>query len=66
MWQVRNEDNLTIVGYVIAVNGNGVKLPGRIIDSDMHDVARFLNRLLGLPPNIQNKYAVILYADNII
>ncbi|KAK4285614.1 hypothetical protein QN277_002290 [Acacia crassicarpa] len=38
--------------------GNGkdfVKLSGRIIDSDMHDVGRFLNRLLGLPPEIQNR-----------
>ncbi|KAJ4815925.1 RING/FYVE/PHD zinc finger protein [Rhynchospora pubera] len=35
-------------------NGNGGKTPGRIVDSDMHDVARFLNRLLGLPPDIQN------------
>lgn len=32
------------------------KLSGRIIDSDMHDVGRFLNRLLGLPPDIQNRY----------
>ncbi|AQK46024.1 RING/FYVE/PHD zinc finger superfamily protein [Zea mays] len=31
------------------------KLSGRIVDSDMHDVARFLNRLLGLSPNIQNR-----------
>lgn len=31
------------------------KLSGRIIDSDMHDVGRFLNRLLGLPPDIQNR-----------
>ncbi|AQK46033.1 RING/FYVE/PHD zinc finger superfamily protein [Zea mays] len=38
--------------------GNGKdpgKLSGRIVDSDMHDVARFLNRLLGLSPNIQNR-----------
>lgn len=37
--------------------GNGKdpgKLSGRIIDSDMHEVGRFLNRLLGLPPDIQN------------
>ncbi|OEL13043.1 Protein strawberry notch-like protein 1, partial [Dichanthelium oligosanthes] len=27
---------------------NGGKLTGRILDSDMHDVARFLNRILGL------------------
>ncbi|KMZ66679.1 Strawberry notch-like protein [Zostera marina] len=41
-----------------AVLGNGKsagKLSGRIVDSDMHDVIRFLNRLLGLPPEIQNK-----------
>ncbi|CAA3028935.1 strawberry notch isoform X1 [Olea europaea subsp. europaea] len=31
------------------------KISGRIVDSDMHDVGRFLNRLLGLPPEIQNK-----------
>lgn len=31
------------------------KISGRIIDSDMHDVGRFLNRLLGLPPDIQNR-----------
>ncbi|CAN0901876.1 Protein FORGETTER 1 [Linum grandiflorum] len=40
------------------VLGNGKdsgKLSGRIIDSDMHDVGRFLNRLLGLPPEIQNR-----------
>lgn len=38
--------------------GNGEdhgKLSGRIVDSDMHDVGRFLNRLLGLPPDIQNR-----------
>ncbi|KAL5568778.1 hypothetical protein UlMin_025353 [Ulmus minor] len=27
----------------------------RIVDSDMHDVGRFLNRILGLPPDIQNR-----------
>lgn len=31
------------------------KFSGRIVDSDMHDVGRFLNRLLGLPPDIQNR-----------
>ncbi|KAJ3693490.1 hypothetical protein LUZ60_008970 [Juncus effusus] len=45
---------------IIRDTGNGKekengKLPGRIVDSDMHDVARFLNRLLGLPPDIQNR-----------
>jgi len=37
--------------------GNGKdlgRLSGRIIDSDMHEVGRFLNRILGLPPDIQN------------
>lgn len=41
-----------------SVLGNGkdpAKISGRIIDSDMHDVGRFLNRLLGLPPEIQNR-----------
>lgn len=39
------------------VLGNGKdlgRLSGRIIDSDMHEVGRFLNRILGLPPDIQN------------
>ncbi|GAB2276382.1 udp-glycosyltransferase [Dionaea muscipula] len=31
------------------------KPSGHIVDSDMHDVGRFLNRLLGLPPEIQNR-----------
>ncbi|KAH7423992.1 hypothetical protein KP509_12G084500 [Ceratopteris richardii] len=31
------------------------KPSGRIPESDIHDVARFLNRLLGLPPDIQNR-----------
>ncbi|CAI9087968.1 OLC1v1022187C2 [Oldenlandia corymbosa var. corymbosa] len=41
-----------------SVIGNGKdngKITGRIVDSDMHDVGRFLNRLLGLPPEIQNR-----------
>lgn len=50
---------LVSVGIVRdTVLGNGKdygKLSGRIIDSDMHDVGRFLNRLLGLPPDIQNR-----------
>ncbi|KAL0306070.1 UNVERIFIED_CONTAM: protein FORGETTER 1 [Sesamum radiatum] len=42
-----------------SVLGNGKesgKISGRIVDSDMHDVGRFLNRLLGLPPEIQNRH----------
>ncbi|XP_039030219.1 protein FORGETTER 1-like [Hibiscus syriacus] len=31
------------------------KFSSRIVDSDMHDVGCFLNRLLGLPPDIQNR-----------
>ncbi|KAL8195817.1 hypothetical protein R6Q57_025570 [Mikania cordata] len=50
---------LVSVGIVRdTVVGNGKdsgKLSGRIVDSDMHDVGRFLNRLLGLPPDIQNR-----------
>ncbi|XP_042963353.1 protein FORGETTER 1 [Carya illinoinensis] len=45
-----------IVRDTVLVNGkDSGKLSGRIIDSDMHDVGRFLNRLLGLPPDIQNR-----------
>ncbi|KAL6843730.1 hypothetical protein ACP4OV_026301 [Aristida adscensionis] len=40
---------------VVCSGKDGGKLSGRIVDSDMHDVARFLNRLLGLAPNIQNR-----------
>ena len=39
-------------------SGNGKvagKLSGRIVDADMHDVARFLTRDLGLAPDIQNR-----------
>ncbi|PKI65561.1 hypothetical protein CRG98_014061 [Punica granatum] len=50
---------LVSVGIVRdTVLGNGkdnFKFSGRIIDSDMHDIGRFLNRLLGLPPEIQNR-----------
>ncbi|KAG0522949.1 hypothetical protein BDA96_07G081700 [Sorghum bicolor] len=50
---------LVSVGIIrdpIMCNGkNGGKLTGRILDSDMHDVARFLNRILGLFPDIQNR-----------
>ncbi|PKA64092.1 hypothetical protein AXF42_Ash005104 [Apostasia shenzhenica] len=45
-----------IVRDTVLCNGkDGNKLSGRIVDSDMHDVGRFLNRLLGLPPDIQNR-----------
>lgn len=46
------------IGFMLFSVGNGKdsgKLSGRIVDSDMHDVGRFLNRLLGLPPDIQNR-----------
>ncbi|XP_021775202.1 protein FORGETTER 1-like isoform X2 [Chenopodium quinoa] len=48
---------LVSVGIVRdTVNGKeSGKISGRIVDSDMHDVGRFLNRLLGLPPEIQNR-----------
>ncbi|KAJ6805278.1 protein FORGETTER 1 [Iris pallida] len=54
---------LVSVGIIrdsVLCNGNGkdgVRFSGRIVDSDMHDVARFLNRILGLPPDIQNRHA---------
>ncbi|WVZ94507.1 hypothetical protein U9M48_040390 [Paspalum notatum var. saurae] len=45
-----------VISPELGSNGkNGGKLTGRIIDSDMHDVARFLNRILGLFPDIQNR-----------
>ncbi|GMH10575.1 hypothetical protein Nepgr_012416 [Nepenthes gracilis] len=51
--------SLISVGIVrdsVLVNGKeSGKLSGNIIDSDMNDVGRFLNRLLGLPPEIQNR-----------
>lgn len=56
---VKGKAALVSVGIVrdTAV-GNGKdsgRFYGRIVDSDMHDVGRFLNRLLGLPPDIQNR-----------
>lgn len=45
------------------------KDPGKfshIKDSDMHDVGRFLNRLLGMPPEIQNRFAVFELNDLIL
>ncbi|KAB1212844.1 hypothetical protein CJ030_MR5G010144 [Morella rubra] len=45
-----------IVRDTVLANGkDSAKLSGRIVDSDMHDVGRFLNRILGLPPDIQNR-----------
>ncbi|XP_052151662.1 protein FORGETTER 1-like [Oryza glaberrima] len=45
-----------IIRDAVVCNGKVAgKLSGRIVDSDMHDVARFLNRLLGLAPKIQNR-----------
>ena len=56
------DSHLLVINFNVLVNiGNGKdygKLSGRIIDSDMHDVGRFLNRLLGLPPEIQNRSLV--------
>ncbi|KAL5214680.1 hypothetical protein ABZP36_003832 [Zizania latifolia] len=45
-----------IIRDAVVCNGKVTgKLSGRIVDSDTHDVARFLNRLLGLAPKIQNR-----------
>ncbi|KAL5978725.1 udp-glycosyltransferase [Asimina triloba] len=56
---VKSKAALVSVGIVRdTVLGNGMdagKVSGRIVESDMHDVGRFLNRLLGLPPDIQNR-----------
>lgn len=45
------------------------KDPGKfshIKDSDMYDVGRFLNRLLGMPPETQNRFAVFELNDLIL
>ena len=42
------------------------KYPGRIIDSDMHDVGRFLNRILGLVPEIQNRSVIFLALEQFL
>lgn len=56
---VKGKAALVSVGIVrdsVLDNGkDSSKFYGRIVDSDMHDVGRFLNRLLGLPPDIQNR-----------
>ncbi|XP_020573250.1 protein FORGETTER 1 [Phalaenopsis equestris] len=56
---IKSKAALISVGIIrdtILCNGkDGNKLSGRIVDSDMHDVGRFLNRILGLPPDIQNR-----------
>ncbi|XP_004293788.1 PREDICTED: protein strawberry notch homolog 1 [Fragaria vesca subsp. vesca] len=45
---------LVFVGIIRDAKDSG-KLTGRVADSDMHDVGRFLNRILGLPPKVQNR-----------
>ncbi|TYJ95612.1 protein strawberry notch [Cucumis melo var. makuwa] len=40
---------------VLATGKDFGKSSGRIVESDMNDIGRFLNRLLGLPPDIQNR-----------
>ncbi|XP_062012152.1 protein FORGETTER 1 [Rosa rugosa] len=45
---------LVFVGIIRDAKDSG-KLSGRVADSDMHDVGRFLNRILGLPPKVQNR-----------
>ncbi|KAB8107804.1 hypothetical protein EE612_042820, partial [Oryza sativa] len=48
-----------IIRDALMCNGkNGGKLTGRIFDSDLHDIGRFLNRILGLAPDIQNRQTV--------
>lgn len=36
---------------------------GRIVESDMQDVGRFLNRLLGIRPEIQNRYGWCIWSN---
>lgn len=42
----------------LATGKDSGKTSGRIVESDMNDIGRFLNRLLGLPPDIQNRYVI--------
>ncbi|XP_028064644.1 protein FORGETTER 1-like isoform X3 [Camellia sinensis] len=55
---VKAKAALVSVGIIRETNpGNGKDsgiFSGKIKDSDLNDVGRFLNRLLGLPPDIQN------------
>lgn len=61
-WIWHNNYSITFLG-----DKEPVKLSGRIVDSDMHDVGRFLNRLLGVPPDVQNLYVESwLYADTLL
>lgn len=56
--------SIPIISYYVVCAGNGKdsgKFSGRIVDSDMSDVARFLNRLLGLPPEIQNRFFFLTF-----
>ncbi|XP_072081067.1 protein FORGETTER 1 [Arachis hypogaea] len=46
---------LLSVGIVKGYEEHSGSLSGYISDNDMQDVRRFLNRLLGLPPDIQNR-----------
>ena len=63
---LRDEGHVILIVFVwlhFTSEGSGKesgKFSGRIIDSDMHDVGRFLNRLLGLPPDIQNRFWLFL------
>lgn len=56
---IKAKSALVSVGIIrdaVLCNGkDSGKISGRIVDSDMHDVGRFLNRLLGLPPDVQNR-----------
>ncbi|XP_057765219.1 protein FORGETTER 1 [Salvia miltiorrhiza] len=48
-------EDFMVKGKAALVSVGIVRESGRIVDSDMQDVGRFLNRLLGLPPVIQNR-----------
>ncbi|KAF4389035.1 hypothetical protein F8388_026764 [Cannabis sativa] len=52
---VKAQAALMAVGIVRDGTVANGKYGGRIVESDMHDVGRFLNRILGLAPEIQNR-----------
>ncbi|GAV84047.1 LOW QUALITY PROTEIN: Helicase_C_4 domain-containing protein, partial [Cephalotus follicularis] len=66
---LKEKVTLVSVGIVRdSILGNrkdSVKLSGHIIDSDMQDVGRF-NRLLGLPPYIQNRHLFVNILDVLV
>lgn len=52
---LKNQCFLCAVSQVNGSTKSSTRPSGRIAEIDIHDVGRFLNRALGLPPDIQNR-----------